>query len=116
MDVTVWGRTQSGPAESLKDTFRNSSATPCRIFSASSGNGTVPSWMRFGIVAMSYTRRTLASCSVIDVVWSKKRQSVNVKWEVVVWRRLRDARETGMDAGYCIEQRVKTICRPVSGV
>ena len=52
----------------------------------------------------------VASCSVIELVWSKNRQTVNEKWDVVCCNRLREASETGMDAGYWIERSVNTIC------
>ena len=42
---------------------------------------------------------------------------VKATWsEVVAWRTLREAREMGVDVGHCIARRVKTICKPVSGV
>ena len=42
---------------------------------------------------------------------------VKAAWsEVVAWRTLREAREMGVDVGHCIARRVKTICKPVSGM
>ena len=50
------------------------------------------------------------SWSEIELVWSKKRQTVKEKCDVVCWSRLSNASETGIDAGCWIVRGVDTIC------
>lgn len=81
---------------------------PCLIFCASSGKGIFPSAIRFGMFATSYSFRIVPSCSVIELVWSKKRHTANENWIVVCCKRLRDASDTGIEAGCWIERSVNT--------
>lgn len=80
--------------------YRNSSAIPAFDCWASSGKGSSPSGILFGIWLTSYSLRTVASCSAMDPVCWNSLCSVQEKRSVVSVIRVRDAKDTGIDAGY----------------